>query len=179
MDDFLFVAPVDGDLCRFLLDTFRFFMEHFGIPLSADKTEGPVSVLSFLGIEIDSVNMVFRLPRDKLSNLISLIDVFCSVHKVMLQQLQSLLLVFAFRIMLSLATRGITRPSHTHYQTTACRINGGTSYKNTRAVCVCRRQIWSCSLTHPGLVALEPFLGGGGVKLYGLRHGLSPACVEI
>lgn len=98
-------------------------MERFGVPLWADKTEGLVSVLLFLGVETDSVNMVFRLTSDKLSKLIFLIDVFFSVRKVTLQQLQSLLgfLVFACHIMpmgwvfsrhLSLATRSITRPSH-------------------------------------------------------------------
>lgn len=33
------------------------------IPLSVDKTEGPVTVLAFLGIEIDTVEMVFQLAR--------------------------------------------------------------------------------------------------------------------
>lgn len=91
--------------------------------LSADKTEGPVTVLSFLGIEIDSVRMIFRLPVDKLEKLKGQVQGFCSVKKVTLRQMQSLLglLVFACRIMpmgrvfsrrLSLATRGISRPEH-------------------------------------------------------------------
>lgn len=61
--------------------------------------------------------MAFRLPQDKLSRLVNLVDGFCSVKKVTLAQLQSLLgrMVFASRIMpmgrvfsrrLSLATRG-------------------------------------------------------------------------
>lgn len=123
LDDFLFVSPGGSDGCRHLLDTFRFLMGHFGVPLSAEKTEGPVTVLSFLGIEIDSVNMVFRLPVDKLARLTDLIDGFCSVRKVTLKQLQSLLglMVFACRIMpmgrvfsrrLSLATRGVRAPTH-------------------------------------------------------------------
>lgn len=89
------------------------------MPLSVEKTEG----LSFLGIEFDTVNMVFRLPQDKLSKFVDLVRVFCSVKRVTLRQMQSLLglLVFACRIMhmdrvfsrrLSLATRGASHREH-------------------------------------------------------------------
>lgn len=123
LDDFLFVAPGGSEQCQYLLDTFRFLMDRFGVPLSSEKTEGPQTVITFLGIEIDSVNMVFRLPADKLTKLMDLVNGFCAVRKVTLRQMQSLLglLVFACRIMpmgrvfsrrLSLATRGISRPEH-------------------------------------------------------------------
>lgn len=123
LDDFLFVSPGGSEQCQYILDTFRFFMDRFGVPLSAEKTEGPRTVISFLGIELDSVNMVFRLPADKLAKLMDLVNGFCAVRKVKLRQLQLLLgiLVFACRIMpmgrvfsrrLSLATRGIARPEH-------------------------------------------------------------------
>ncbi|KAM3934865.1 uncharacterized protein RB166_002260 [Leptodactylus fuscus] len=123
LDDFLFVAPAGDSLCQRLLDSFRSLMSRFGVPLSQEKTEGPTTVLSFLGIELDSVHMLFRLPRDKLDRLSSLLQGFLSVHKVTLRQMQSLLglLVFACRIMpmgrvfsrrLSLSTRGMSSPSH-------------------------------------------------------------------
>lgn len=41
----------------------------FGVPLAADKTEGPVTELCFLGIVIDSMAMECRLPLDKLADL--------------------------------------------------------------------------------------------------------------
>lgn len=66
LDDFLFIAPKGSDARGFRLDTFRFLMERFVVQLSVDKAEGPVTVISFLGIEIDSVAMGFRLPHDKL-----------------------------------------------------------------------------------------------------------------
>lgn len=123
LDDFLFVSPGGSGRCKYLLDSFRFLMERFGVPLSVEKTEGPQTVISFLGIEIDSINMVFRLPADKLEKLLGLVNGFCAVRKVTLRQMQSLLglLVFACRIMpmgrvfsrrLSLATRGVSRPGH-------------------------------------------------------------------
>ncbi|KAM3920262.1 uncharacterized protein RB166_014650 [Leptodactylus fuscus] len=123
LDDFLFVSPPGDGRCQYLLDTFRSLMNRFGVPLSEEKTEGPCSCLSFLGIEFDTEAMVYRLPADKLSKLRDLLMGFLAVSKVTLKQLQSLLglLVFACRIMpmgrvfsrrLSLATRGISSPRH-------------------------------------------------------------------
>ncbi|KAM4034620.1 uncharacterized protein ACNLHF_021282 [Anomaloglossus baeobatrachus] len=118
LDDFLFVGPQDSTHCQLLLDTFCSLMSRFGVPLSRDKTVDPSQVLSFLGIEIDSNAMLFRLPDDKVEKLRSLIKGFCSVRSVTLRQMQSLLglLVFACHVMpmgrvfsrrLSLATKGI------------------------------------------------------------------------
>ena len=39
------------------------------MPLAPEKIEGPCQVITYLGIEIDSVNMVARLPKEKLIKL--------------------------------------------------------------------------------------------------------------
>lgn len=44
-----------------------------GVPVEESKSEGPASSLTFLGIEIDSVAMVLRLPADKLTQLQTLL----------------------------------------------------------------------------------------------------------
>ncbi|XP_069482685.1 uncharacterized protein [Ambystoma mexicanum] len=51
--------------CRRMLKWFQDLMEELGVPLAEDKTEGPAVVLTFLGIELDSVAMTSRLPHDK------------------------------------------------------------------------------------------------------------------
>ncbi|XP_077113745.1 uncharacterized protein LOC143816266 isoform X2 [Ranitomeya variabilis] len=123
LDDFLFVGPKDSELCYYLLNKFEFIASHFGVPLSTEKTVGPCNVLPFLGIEIDTNAMVFRLPEDKLLKTLKMVEDFCGVKKVTLQQMQSLLglLNFACRVMpvgrtfsrrLSLATKGISQPGH-------------------------------------------------------------------
>lgn len=61
LDDFLFISPSPGPQCWYLLDTFCYFISRFGVPLSAKKTEGPSTKLSFLGIELDSEEMVLGL----------------------------------------------------------------------------------------------------------------------
>ncbi|KAM4026879.1 uncharacterized protein ACNLHF_022756 [Anomaloglossus baeobatrachus] len=58
----------DSSRCSYLLNYFCSLMQRFGIPLSSEKTVGPARCLTFLGIELDSVQMVFRLPPDKISH---------------------------------------------------------------------------------------------------------------
>ena len=47
--------------------------ERLGVPIAPHKTEGPSSVISFLGIRIDTVNMMLSLPQEKLTRLRALI----------------------------------------------------------------------------------------------------------
>lgn len=80
----------------------RYLAERFGIPLAADKTEGPTSSIKFLGIVIDSQAMECHLPEDKLLSLKEEVRLVFGKHKIQLRELQSLLgkLNFACRIML-------------------------------------------------------------------------------
>ncbi|CAJ0927860.1 unnamed protein product [Ranitomeya imitator] len=123
LDDFLIVGPAGSDICSTALAQFKDAMAHFGVPLSPEKTIGPVSVITFLGIEIDSVAMEFRLPKEKIDKLLDLISGCISVGKVTLTQMQSLLgsLNFACRVMpagrifsrrLMIATRGVRHRHH-------------------------------------------------------------------
>ena len=69
LDDFVFVArsEASADLQkRTLLSQF----DHLGIPIEPSKLEGPVTCLTFLGIEVDAASFQLHLPRAKLSELI-------------------------------------------------------------------------------------------------------------
>ncbi|KAM4704352.1 LOW QUALITY PROTEIN: uncharacterized protein WCC33_012757 [Rhinophrynus dorsalis] len=122
LDDFLCVGPGGSAICAWLLRTLQWVADVFGVPLAPGKTVGPVTCLSFLGIELDTVAMESRLPADKLTELRDLIRAFLGVRKVTLRQLQSLLgkLNFACRILpmgrvfnrrLAMLT-GVQRPHH-------------------------------------------------------------------
>lgn len=52
-----------------LLATLEHIAARFGIPLAPEKTEGPTTMISFLGIGLDSDTMECRLPEDKLAAL--------------------------------------------------------------------------------------------------------------
>ena len=44
------------------------------IPIAKEKPMGPVTVLVFLGLEIDSNGMVIRVPENKIIELVDIIQ---------------------------------------------------------------------------------------------------------
>ena len=73
LDDFLILGPPDQPICEEALLTTLAPCEELGFPVAEDKTEGPTTVLTFLGIEIDTLQQQVRLPQDKLLRLVSTI----------------------------------------------------------------------------------------------------------
>ena len=73
LDDYIFVASDQSSAmaqkCT-LINTFT----RLGIPLEQSKLEGPSSCLSFLGIEVDTVNLQLRLPHGKLVDLLETLE---------------------------------------------------------------------------------------------------------
>ncbi|KAJ1202080.1 hypothetical protein NDU88_005883 [Pleurodeles waltl] len=63
LDDFLFMGPAGSTACGKALLGFQQLARALG-PLAADKTEGPSTWITFLGIEIDSQAGMCRLPAD-------------------------------------------------------------------------------------------------------------------
>ncbi|XP_075139535.1 uncharacterized protein LOC142214486 [Leptodactylus fuscus] len=65
---------IDAELCAVQYTSFDTAVSwwvagKFGVPLAPEKTEGPSTCLSFLGIMIDTVLMEFCLPNEKLEDL--------------------------------------------------------------------------------------------------------------
>lgn len=69
LDDFLFLGPPESKQCSNSLRAALAVCNHLGVPVAPEKTEGPTSVLIFLGIEIDTVAGQIRLPQEKLIKL--------------------------------------------------------------------------------------------------------------
>ncbi len=69
IDDFVAVGRRGTDECRRTMEVFKETCLRLGMPLDPNKEEGPSTVLTFLGIEIDSVKLEVRLPQEKLSEL--------------------------------------------------------------------------------------------------------------
>ena len=90
LDDFLFLAPAE-DICKGQLKAFLSLCTRVGVPMSQEKTERPAQVMTFLGIEIDTVLRELRLPRDKVEAWCELVDSFLCRAKVSLRELQSLI----------------------------------------------------------------------------------------
>ena len=64
--------------------------EHLGIPVAMEKLEGPATVLTFLGIEIDTKEMILRLPTTKLVELQDLVTSWLGKKSCLKRELQSL-----------------------------------------------------------------------------------------
>lgn len=66
LHDFLVVGPSDLQLCHRDLNKIMFLFKDISIPIKQSKTFLPCTLLTFLGIELDSAVMEKRLPQDKL-----------------------------------------------------------------------------------------------------------------
>lgn len=100
LDDFFLVGRPGSADCQQQLEEFQGLMGYLGVPLAPEKTQGPCVVLSFLGIELDSVQMEARLPGDKKRQMLLLLVELLGKAKVLVREVQVLLghLNFACRV---------------------------------------------------------------------------------
>lgn len=92
MDDFLMVGSADatGIQCSQIVQEFQSVCTELGVPLAEEKSEGPTTNLTYLGLEIDSVLMQVRIPKVKLKSLNSRIVEALSKREMCLKDIQSL-----------------------------------------------------------------------------------------
>ena len=88
LDDIFFVGKSAIE-CRHLMCSFQAMCERFGVPIAQENTEGPVTAITFLGLELDSVIGQVRVPQDKVSSLLEKIRVVLGKEKVTRRTLQS------------------------------------------------------------------------------------------
>ena len=69
LDDFLIFGSGGSNDCGVALQRALQICAYLGVPIAQKKTEGPATKLVFLGIEIDTVEGVMRLPSEKLQRL--------------------------------------------------------------------------------------------------------------
>ena len=90
LDDFLFLGPANSEVCLTDLNIFLALCKHIGVPIKTSKTEMPTSIITFMGLTLDSDLMEARLPPDKLSKLRDLLQFHSKRRKITLLELQSL-----------------------------------------------------------------------------------------
>ena len=73
LDDFLTIGAPGTDECQLNLRTLIEVCKLLGIPLALEKVVGPITVLDFLGILLDTVRMEARLPNEKLTRIRSMV----------------------------------------------------------------------------------------------------------
>ena len=70
LDDFLLLGPPHSLVCQQALHTTLALCEELGFPVAPEKTEGPTTSLTFLGIKLDTQEQQIRLPREKQERLL-------------------------------------------------------------------------------------------------------------
>lgn len=90
LDDFLF-GGVSVPECKEVLICFQDCCKLWGVPLADEKTVEPTEILIFLGVEFDTINMIMRLPLEKITELREKILYCLGCSKITLKELQSLL----------------------------------------------------------------------------------------
>ena len=70
LDDFAVLGLPDSGACMQYLCTLKRTCNVLGIPLAADKQDGPTAVMTLLGIVIDTLKGELRLPEDKLQRVV-------------------------------------------------------------------------------------------------------------
>ena len=65
LDDFLLLGPPSSPTCPDSMSTMLQVCQELGMPVAMEKSEGPATCLTFLGIELDSSLQQLRLPLTK------------------------------------------------------------------------------------------------------------------
>ena len=74
IDDFLTMGAPHSKECGSNMEIMEATCASAGLPIEPAKSVGPASCLTFLGIELDSVEGVLRLPQEKLQNIIEILQ---------------------------------------------------------------------------------------------------------
>ena len=72
LDDFFLIAASEEDMARHLLLA-QSVIRQFGLVVNPDKTEGPAQSLSFLGVQLDSVNQTVSCTPERVEELTALL----------------------------------------------------------------------------------------------------------
>ena len=123
LDDF-FLCNASRSACQSDVANLMDLFAYLGVPLAPDKVCGPSRMLTFLGIEIDSVQQLARLPADKMRDLLTLIDAWGDKTRCTKRELLSLIGHLSFaakvvkpgRLFLRRLIQASTTVSHLHHR---------------------------------------------------------------
>ncbi len=69
LDDFFLVGKPNSLSCQESLETCFQLSQQLGVPWALDKTEGPTTCITFLGLELDLEKLELRVPNEKLDRI--------------------------------------------------------------------------------------------------------------
>jgi len=74
LDDYITMGPLSTAVCQKNLDVMLMLCRRLGIPVAPAKCEGPSTILVYLCFELDTDNLVVRLPQAKLQCTLALVQ---------------------------------------------------------------------------------------------------------
>ncbi len=90
IDDFVSVGQKGTNDCAEAMDIFKEKCQWLGMPLEEKKEEGPSEVLTFLGLEIDTVKMEVRLPQEMVKEMRSILKRWRGMRSCRRRDLESI-----------------------------------------------------------------------------------------
>ena len=91
LDDFIMLGAPGTEECREAMTIVEHICKALGVPLKAQKTEGPTTLIKFLGIVIDTIKGILLLPADKLNKLQDLLREWGDRRSCTRKELESLI----------------------------------------------------------------------------------------
>ena len=85
------MGPPNSPQCQSHVDTAFPVFPRLGLSLHLEKCEGPSTILTFLGIELDSVQQLARLPPDKVDCILRLLQQWSRKKTCTRRDLESLI----------------------------------------------------------------------------------------
>ena len=89
LDDFLFIALMKA-ICNQYLQRFLDFCSEVGFPVALEKTEWASTMITFLGLLINTMNGTVSIPIDKVERAKNMISRLMSKHKMTIHEVQKL-----------------------------------------------------------------------------------------
>ena len=86
-----FAGSANSPDCARVLSSFTVVCKEFGVPLASDKTVGPTTQITFLGLTIDTVSRNIQVPPTKIVAILEKLRAALEKPKLTLRELQSLL----------------------------------------------------------------------------------------
>ena len=98
--NFLTAGPPQSDLCSQHMATMLSVCNTLGAPVKPEKVEGPATTITFLGVQLDTVEMTASITPDRRQDLLTDLQRIRSAHTCTKQRLLSLIgkLSFACKV---------------------------------------------------------------------------------
>ena len=82
LDDFFMVSRY-ASICSQTMNVLKQVYEEIQMPIAPEKSEGLTTVVEFLGLTLDTDNMVICIPQDKLQDITQIITKMVKTRKAM------------------------------------------------------------------------------------------------